>query len=67
MTGTIAGYMTRMCCDTTARQAFQRGDVVNYLSGATGTLPVTNAAGSISDANVHQAVLVFLPVQFTPV
>jgi nicotinamidase-related amidase len=57
-TVTIAGYMTQMCCDTTARQAFHRGYTVNFLSDATGTLSMTNAAGSISDADLHQAILV---------
>ena len=38
-TVTIAGYMTHMCCDTTARQAVHRGFNVEFLSDATGTLP----------------------------
>ena len=42
---TIAGYMTQMCCDTTARQAFHNGYGVKFLSDATGTLGVTNRAG----------------------
>ena len=37
-TVTIAGYMTHMCCDTTARQAVHRGFTVEFLSDATGTL-----------------------------
>jgi hypothetical protein len=36
--------MTQMCCDTTARQAVHRGYAVNFLSDATGTLAVSNAA-----------------------
>ena len=39
-TVTIAGYMTHMCCDTTARQAVHRGFAVEFLSDATGTLPL---------------------------
>ena len=54
---TIAGYMTQMCCDTTARQAFHRGYAVDFLSDATGTLSVTNAAGTISDSDLHRAIL----------
>jgi nicotinamidase-related amidase len=66
-TVTIAGYMTQMCCDTTARQAFHRGYAVNFLSDATGTLSVTNAAGSISDADLHRAILVTQQMRFSRV
>lgn len=45
-TVTISGYMTHMCCDTTARQAFHRGYQVEFLKDATGTLDVANAAGT---------------------
>ena len=41
----IAGYMTHMCCDTTARQAVHRGFNVEFLSDATGTLPLSNSGG----------------------
>ena len=40
-----SGYMTQMCCDTTARQAFHEGYGVKFLSDATGTLTITNKAG----------------------
>jgi nicotinamidase-related amidase len=66
-TVTIAGYMTQMCCDTTARQAFHRGYTVNFLSDATGTLPVTNTAGSISDADLHRAILITQQMRFSRV
>src|SRR6516164_10589628 len=46
-TVTIAGYMTHMCCDTTARQAVHCGFKSEFLSDATGTLPLTNSAGSV--------------------
>jgi nicotinamidase-related amidase len=64
---TIAGYMTQMCCDTTARQAFQRGYSVNFLSDGTGTLSITNSAGSISDADLHRAILVTQQMRFSRV
>jgi nicotinamidase-related amidase len=64
-TVTIAGYMTQMCCDTTARQAFHRGYTVNFLSDATGTLSFTNSAGSISDADLHRAILVTQQQRFS--
>jgi nicotinamidase-related amidase len=64
---TIAGYMTQMCCDTTARQAFHRGYAVDFLSDATGTLSVTNAAGTISDRDLHRAILVTQQMRFSRV
>jgi nicotinamidase-related amidase len=54
---TIAGYMTHMCCDTTAREAFHRGFSVEFLSDATGTLPLTNAAGSVTAEELHRSIL----------
>ncbi len=64
---TITGYMTQMCCDTTARQAFHRGYRVTFLSDATGTLQVTNSAGSVSDSDLHRAVLVTQQMKFSQV
>ena len=64
---TITGYMTQMCCDTTARQAFHRGYTVNFLSDATGTLSITNTAGTISDADLHHAILVTQQQRFSQV
>jgi nicotinamidase-related amidase len=66
-TVTIAGYMTQMCCDTTARQAFHRGYSVKFLSDATGTLSITNSAGTISDADLHRAILVTQQMRFSQV
>jgi nicotinamidase-related amidase len=64
---TIAGYMTQMCCDTTSRQAFHRGFAVNFLADATGTLSVTNSAGTISDRDLHRAILVTQQMRFSRV
>ncbi|MFA5237588.1 MAG: cysteine hydrolase family protein [Methanoregula sp.] len=66
-TVTIAGYMTQMCCDTTARQAFHRGYSVKFLSDATGTRSITNSAGTIGDADLHLAVLVTQQMVFSQV
>ncbi len=63
----ISGYMTQMCCDTTARQAFHRGYGVTFLSDATGTLSITNQAGTISDADLHRAILVTQQMRFSQV
>jgi nicotinamidase-related amidase len=64
---TIAGYMTQMCCDTTARQAFHRNFAVNFLSDATGTLSFSNHAGSISAADLHHAILITQQQRFARV
>jgi nicotinamidase-related amidase len=64
---TISGYMTQMCCDTTARQAFHRGFKVEFLSDATGTLNVSNYAGSVTAQELHRAVLVTQAMRFSDV
>ena len=63
----ICGYMTQMCCDTTARQAFHLGFSVEFLSDATGTLPFSNNAGSITDEELHRAILVTQGMRFSSV
>jgi nicotinamidase-related amidase len=55
---TITGYMTHMCCDTTARQAFHRGYQVEFLKDACGTLPVSNEAGSVTAEQLQESILV---------
>ena len=57
-TVSIAGYMTHMCCDTTARQAFHRGYKVEFLNDATGTLAVENAAGKATAQELQNSILV---------
>ncbi len=56
-TVTICGYMTHMCCDTTARQAMHLGYKVEFLSDATGTLPVSNSAGAVTAEELHRSIL----------
>ncbi len=56
-TVTVAGYMSHMCCDTTARQAAHRGLKVEFLSDATGTLPVKNSAGEVTAEELHRSTL----------
>lgn len=56
-TVSIAGYMTHMCCDTTARQAAHRGLTVEFLSDATGTLPLSNSAGQVTAEELHRSIL----------
>lgn len=57
-TVTIAGYMTHMCCDTTARQAFHLGYQVEFLKDATGTLNVENEAGVATAQELQNSILV---------
>ncbi|MBP2653472.1 MAG: sttH [Firmicutes bacterium] len=63
----ICGYMTQMCCDTTARQAVHLGFSVEFLSDATGTLDVANSAGKITAEELHKAILVTQAMRFSKV
>lgn len=63
----ISGYMTQMCCDTTARQAFHLGFMVEFLADATGTLDITNYAGVVKAEELHQAILVTQAMRFSNV
>lgn len=63
----ISGYMTQMCCDTTARQALHLGYKVIFLSDATGTLAVENQEGRIEDKDLHKAVLITQAMRFSEV
>ncbi|WP_165067728.1 cysteine hydrolase family protein [Paludisphaera rhizosphaerae] len=56
-TVTIAGYMTHMCCDTTARQAAHLGFKSEFLSDATGTLDLENAAGRVTAEELQRSIL----------
>ncbi|MBI4269764.1 MAG: cysteine hydrolase [Candidatus Rokubacteria bacterium] len=51
----LAGFMTQMCVDTTARQAAHRGLQVTVLSDATAAMAVTAPDGeTISAEQVHR-------------
>jgi nicotinamidase-related amidase len=63
----ITGYMTQMCCDTTARQACHLGYAVEFLADATGTLDQSNSAGSISAEDLQRAILVTQQARFSKV
>ena len=54
----VSGYMTHMCCDTTARQAAHQGYKVEFLSDATGTLTVENEAGKATAEELQNSILV---------
>ncbi len=66
-TVTICGYMTQMCCDTTARQAFHLGFKVEFLADATGTLDFANSAGRVTAEELHRAILVTQAMRFSQV
>lgn len=63
----ISGYMTQMCCDTTARQAFHLGFGVEFLADATGTLSLANDAGTVTAEELHRAILVTQGMLFSRV
>ena len=63
----VSGYMTQMCCDTTARQAVHLGFSAEFLSDATGTLDIANYAGSVSAADLHKAILITQAMRFSKV
>lgn len=63
----VSGYMTQMCCDTTARQAMHLGFGVEFLSDATGTLAFNNSAGKVSAEELHRAILVTQQIRFSEV
>jgi nicotinamidase-related amidase len=63
----IAGYMTQMCCDTTARQAYHLGYKVEFLSDATGTRDLETAAGKKTAKEIHETVLVVQSSAFSKV
>jgi nicotinamidase-related amidase len=53
----IAGFMTHMCCDTTARQAVARGLNVIFLTDGTATRNLALGDRTISHADVQAATL----------
>lgn len=63
----ISGYMTQMCCDTTARYAKHLGYEVEFLSDATGTLSIENDGGKVSAKELHDAILVTQAMRFSKV
>ncbi len=63
----ITGYMTQNCDESTARDAAHRGLSVEFLSDATGTLAMSNHAGSLGAEHLHTAVLMVLQSRFASV
>jgi nicotinamidase-related amidase len=63
----ITGYMTHMCCDSTSRRAFHLGYDVEFISNATGTLSISNYAGSIKAEELQRAILISQAARFSKV
>lgn len=63
----IAGYMTQMCCDTTARHASHLGYKVQFLSDATGTLAFNSPIGAITAKQLHETTLITQSIFFSEV
>jgi len=53
----IAGYMTQMCCQTTASRAWHLGYRVEFLADATGTLDRSGFAGPVTASELHRSIL----------
>ncbi|MBU1236603.1 MAG: cysteine hydrolase [Gammaproteobacteria bacterium] len=62
----IAGYMTQMCCQTTASRAWHLGYQVEFIADATGTLDRPGFAGPVSADELYRSVLATL-ARFTHV
>src|SRR4029078_458800 len=45
--GSVSGFMTQMCCDTTTREAAHRGFKVTLLSDATAAMDVKGPDGTV--------------------
>ena len=63
----ICGYMTQMCCDTTARDAFHLAYGVEFISDATGTIDISNSEGTITAEELHKAILITQAMRFSKV
>ncbi|WP_167957563.1 cysteine hydrolase family protein [Anaerosporobacter faecicola] len=63
----IAGYMTHMCCDSTARDAYHMGYDVEFLSDATGTINLTSPQGTVDAHLLHDTVLAIQSSMFSTV
>jgi hypothetical protein len=57
-TASIAGFMTQVCCDTTARQAVHRDYKVGFLQDSTGKPDVESKTGAVTAEQLHESVLV---------
>lgn len=64
---TLAGYMTNNCILASSVEAEARGLAVEVLSDATGSIDVSNAAGSATAQTVHETLMTMLNSNFAAV
>ncbi|MBW4042851.1 MAG: isochorismatase family protein, partial [Acidobacteria bacterium] len=64
---TVTGFMTQHCDESTSRDAADLGLGVEFLSDATGTLPLTTPNGTLSAQEIHERTLVVLGAGFASV
>jgi nicotinamidase-related amidase len=53
----VTGYMTQMCCQTTASRAWHLGYRVEFVADATGTLDRPGFAGPVSADELYRSIL----------
>ena len=64
----ISGYMTHMCCDTTAREGFQRDFRVLFLNDATATRDGEHPTlGKVEHGELHRSTLITQASMFAEV
>jgi nicotinamidase-related amidase len=62
----ICGFMAQMCCDTTTRQARERGFKVEYAADATAARDLTVLGKTVSHHQIHESTLAVM-TQFADV
>lgn len=63
----VAGYMTNNCDQATTTHAVALGHSVEFLSDATGAIPLRNEGGSLTAQQVHESLLTVLQSNFAAV
>lgn len=63
----VAGYMTNNCDQATTNHAVALGYDVEFLSDATGAIPLSNEGGSQTARQVHESLLTVLQSNFAAV
>jgi nicotinamidase-related amidase len=56
----IVGYMTQMCCQTTASRAWHLGYQVEFIADATGTLALKGLAGPVTAEELYRSIIATL-------
>jgi nicotinamidase-related amidase len=56
----VTGYMTQMCCQTTASRAWHLGYRVEFIADATGTLDRSGLAGPVTADELYRSVIATL-------